>query len=439
MGAALALNDMLSHDRNRGLPAGSRLPGGRIISKPEILRIAPGLRMEGLSGGAVWHDCLVENTERLTLAFILAADGDGACAANYVSADRLNLKDGTVTGVAATDTLSGNSFDVRARMTIDAGGPWAGAIPGSPPPGTGPRLPARWARATNLYVRKPLIKDFALGIRGKEGGQVFFLVPWRGGTMIGTWYREHRGTRECVPRKEEIPEMIDDVNRVYPPAVLSLRDVRFSHAGLVPLGTGSEGGSLHRQLEGETRVVDYSGGAGVAGLIGICGVKYTTACRVAEEAVRLAATRLQRPGAARAHGPLLGVFDGRVPTGARRAVDARTIARMAVVHGAAAGRVLDLIDEDPALGKRIPPGGDTVGAEIVHAVREEMGVSLSDVVFRRTGLGSDGNPGRPALEECAALMAAELGWSTGRMREEVAAVEERFIPYQAKTESEVSS
>ena len=54
---------------------------------------------------------------------------------------------------------------------------------------------------------------------------------------------------------------------------------------------------------------------------------------------------------------------------------------------------------------------ETIGAEVVYAVEQEMARQLADVVFRRTGLGTLGHPGEPALERCAAIMATRLGWS----------------------------
>jgi len=60
-----------------------------------------------------------------------------------------------------------------------------------------------------------------------------------------------------------------------------------------------------------------------------------------------------------------------------------------------------------------------IRAEVLHAAREEMAVKLSDVIFRRTGLGTGGYPGSICLESCAAIMAAELAWSDQRTRKEL--------------------
>jgi len=67
--------------------------------------------------------------------------------------------------------------------------------------------------------------------------------------------------------------------------------------------------------------------------------------------------------------------------------------------------------------------GATPGTEaIVHAVREEMAVKLSDVVYRRTDIGAFPGPTRGVVEAAASQMAGELGWELTRQGEEIEAV-----------------
>ena len=118
------------------------------------------------------------------------------------------------------------------------------------------------------------------------------------------------------------------------------------------------------------------------GLVGMVGIKYTTGMTVAAAAIDLAQRALgeRRPSPFRAPPP---------------------------------GRSED--------------AGDPAGAAAVaRAIREEMALDLADLVFRRTGLGSFGHPGRPALEACAAGAASEFGWDEARRRRELDAVETEF-------------
>ena len=68
----------------------------------------------------------------------------------------------------------------------------------------------------------------------------------------------------------------------------------------------------------------------------------------------------------------------------------------------------------------------TLAAEVVHVIRHEQAVRLSDVVIRRTGLGSADPPEEAALSGCAAIAKAELGWDDARTAAEIAAVREFY-------------
>ena len=84
-------------------------------------------------------------------------------------------------------------------------------------------------------------------------------------------------------------------------------------------------------------------------------------------------------------------------------------------------RVLRYLAENPTWAETLG-GSTTLKAEVVHAVRQEIAQKLSDVVFRRTDLGTVGHPGEEALHSCAAVMSAELGWNPQRVNQEMAEV-----------------
>ena len=94
-------------------------------------------------------------------------------------------------------------------------------------------------------------------------------------------------------------------------------------------------------------------------------------------------------------------------------------------HGSAADDVLALAAGTPELARTLP-GSPVLAAEVVHAVRQEMALTLGDVALRRTDLASAGAPPPEALYEAASLMAGELGWSRSRTLAEVARVQSRL-------------
>lgn len=55
----------------------------------------------------------------------------------------------------------------------------------------------------------------------------------------------------------------------------------------------------------------------------------------------------------------------------------------------------------------------------MRVVQEEMAVTLTDIVFRRTTLGAVPGPYRTAVEAVARMAASELGWDSHREEAEV--------------------
>src|SRR5690349_16988366 len=127
---ALALNDLASLDRNRGLAEHRWLPAGRLLSVEECRRRFPAFPSERANGGALWYDARLRRPERLTLALVTSAVARGAAAANYCRVHRATVSDGEVTGVIASDELDGGQFHVRARRVVVAAGPWTQSLVG---------------------------------------------------------------------------------------------------------------------------------------------------------------------------------------------------------------------------------------------------------------------------------------------------------------------
>ncbi|MCI5165834.1 MAG: hypothetical protein D3903_06995 [Candidatus Electrothrix sp. GM3_4] len=71
----------------------------------------------------------------------------------------------------------------------------------------------------------------------------------------------------------------------------------------------------------------------------------------------------------------------------------------------------------------------------MYAVQEEMAMTLEDVFFRRTGAGTIGRPDETALEQAAAIMAVELGWTAQKKEEEKDKVLARYIYGEGSRES----
>jgi glycerol-3-phosphate dehydrogenase len=229
--------------------------------------------------------------------------------------------------------------------------------------------------------------------------------------------------------EEELEAFLGEINAAYPALALTFDDIALWNAGLVLFGE-NQAGATDLRYGKRSCLVDHARTHQVQGLITLVGVRATTARGMAAKAVDLVFHKLDRqvPRSMTAVTPIYGgqieYFEQLVQQATRqRPPSVRPEVMRPLVHnyGAEYPKVLRYLDTDPTWAETL---GDstTLKAEVVHAVREEMAQKLSDVVFRRTELGTAGHPGEEALRTCAVLMAAEMGWSPQRVNQELAEV-----------------
>ena len=109
-------------------------------------------------------------------------------------------------------------------------------------------------------------------------------------------------------------------------------------------------------------------------------------------------------------------------------LDRSSVEQLVCQYGTEVDDVVSLgTDSDQGLLTSLSKQRSTLGAEVRFAVEEEMAVNLSDVLFRRTGLGTLGDPGDACLRRCAEIMGRCLGWSEARMNAEVQHAKTLFI------------
>jgi glycerol-3-phosphate dehydrogenase len=427
MRIALAINDRVARDRHDGLadPA-LPLPAGAVISRAECLRLNPLIDPAGVTGGALWHDYQMHNSERMTLSFVLSAARQGAAVANYVRACGV-LRDGTrVTGVMVEDGLTSERFEIRAGVVVNAAGPWAAPfLDAVGLERTGPR-PAL-SRAMNLVLAGISVPQ---GCGGLVRGRFLFLTPWRDVAIAGTSHDPHVGSPDRLSvTGADVEALLADAREAFPRGRFSRDALRLVHRGLLPAVSTERGGV---RLLRESRVVDHTPD-GVPGLVSMFGVRYTTARDTAARAVTLACrTRGDRqpPRSRTAETPVIGGditnmdrFVADVLRRDRGVVSDECLRHLALTYGTRYIDVLQRVGERPELAAPIGPRSSVIGAEIVHAAEAEAAVTLSDALVRRTEAGSAGHPGLEAIACAARLIAERLAWSDARTEREIAELE----------------
>jgi glycerol-3-phosphate dehydrogenase len=443
--------DLLTLDRNAGIrDRQRRIRRSRLLSRERLLELFPHLSAPGLSGAVVFEDGQMHNPARLVLAFVSSAADAGATACNYVEATKFLWREAAVCGVRARDRLSGEEFDVRARLTLNAAGPWADYLQNdSQRFGPWRRLP--FSRDAYFIVDRAPTSEYGVAVQGLSrdrdavlgrATRHLFAVPWRDKTLIGVWHTLFPEFPDGAHvRPDEIETWIAELNSVYPALQLSPSEVSFAHCGLVPFGETATATEL--SFGKESRLIDHRSAHGVSGLVSLVGIRFTTARADAARALELLLR--QHPRAPRrantARLPLAGgeiedfaAFEAQALRAKPEGMDAASMRALLRNHGTRYAQVLRSHNQHEAVGACIPDT-TTLFAEIRHAIEHEMAVKLEDVVMRRTELAAGSHPGRRALEAAAMDMAQHLRWSDSRMREELAATERTLARHLARVPS----
>jgi glycerol-3-phosphate dehydrogenase len=215
------------------------------------------------------------------------------------------------------------------------------------------------------------------------------------------------------------------INKYLPGAKLTRDRVEYFYAGLRPLvddGSGDTYGASRR-----AELVDHSEGDGLDGLFSAIGGKWTTSRDLAQTVVDAIVEKL---GVASAEcetdeeptaGGDVGRFADFLAVQTKEHADLPTIEHLTHMYGTRLPEMLAEANNRPDLRQAVGDAGD-IGAQIVFAMREEMALTLADVVMRRTCIGQVGTPSPAALETASKIMAAEFGWDEERRTREIAAL-----------------
>jgi glycerol-3-phosphate dehydrogenase len=434
MAVYLKVFDLLSLERKRFSDPARRVPDSKIVSRQEAMALLPDASPEGLTCAALWYEGQIHNTERLLLSILRSAAERGARCANYVEVKRIAVSGDSVTAVEAIDRMSGKEFAIRTKSIINATGPWLDKTLAL----TGLKSATPCVHGSKAFslLTRPLTDSHAIsfGIRPMyrdrqavidKGTSIQFAIPWRGNTLIGSLHLACSDDPEQVTISEdEIDTYIERINEGLPSARLTRQDVKRVLWGMVPADeAGSAAPKKHYSI------VDHAERDSLNGIISIAGVKLTTSRHVAKNAVDRICAMLGRPGSP------CQTKDARIWGGEIEFIEElrkqvlselselssmpqEVALRLLRTYGSEYRSVLASVPTHDG-GMQMLPGSTILRAEVIHAIRDEMALTLEDVVLRRTDLGSLQFPGDEAIESVAGIMACELGWNEQRVADEI--------------------
>ena len=371
------------------LALGSGFPRHERLDPETTIAAAPALRRD-VGGALAYWDARIEDA-RLAWTLARSAHERGAAVANHAAVVDLSRDaEGRIDGARVRDGLSGETFDVRAKVVVNATGVWADEIRTLESPAAG--LGLRPSKGTHLVFSRSAIPLTGAALLVPTSDRRFvFVIPWVDDTVIvGTTDVAHEGPiDEPVASSDEIDYLLAATNEVLARKV-SPSDIVSTFAGLRPL--------IASRRRGRGRSKDISRRhlvrRGPGGVITVTGGKLTAWRPMAEDAIDAAVRhggfgrRPSRMKVERLSGAAF--FEGVVP--ALRAVlddlrlDSSQAERLYDRYGSLAAEVQRLPRSDAAFGERLHPQAPYLKAEAEYAIASEMAGTAADVMERRLRL-----------------------------------------------------
>ncbi|MCW2747534.1 MAG: glycerol-3-phosphate dehydrogenase [Nocardioidaceae bacterium] len=413
-GSGVALYDSMAFlsGRSRGVPHHTHL------TRRGARKMMPALKKDALIGALHYYDGQVDDA-RHTMFLSRTAAAYGAHVASRTRVSGLIREGDRVVGAEIRDLETGNSYVVRARQVVNATGVWTDETQSFA--GERGQFHVRASKGVHLVVPRDRIRGES-GLILRTEKSVLFVIPWGRHWIIGTTDTDWSLSNDHpAASRSDIDYLLDHVNKVLE-VPITHEDVEGVYAGLRPL------------LEGESEATsklsrEHAVSTSVKGLVVIAGGKYTTYRIMAKDAIDAAVHGLSDrkiPECCTEDVPLLGA-DGYEALWNQRSVLAESsglgvgrIEHLLNRYGSLITEILDLIKEEPALGRPLTGADDYLRAEIVYAASHEGARHLDDILARRTRISFETfDRGTVAAAEAAALVASVLGWDTTQVEREV--------------------
>jgi glycerol-3-phosphate dehydrogenase len=368
-----------------------------VWSKKRLEQEEPLVRAKDFSGAVVFPEYLTDDA-RLTLANVRSAFGAGAVAATYAAAREFIKEGARITGAVLESTLPGDerTARVRARIVINAAGPWVDEV----------RLMEDRRAKKKLQLTKgihivmsrdriPITRTIIMYAPDHRG---LFVVPRGQYVYFGT-------TDTFYPKAEYWPEVThDDIDYLLDTAMSYLNVEPFTDRDIVALWSGlrpllGEEGKKPSEISRRDEVME-----GPGGLLSVAGGKLTAYRAMAEQLVDRCEKLLNHGhvDAPTAEEPLPGgdfsdTFGTLCSRIERLGLAPHEAERAALLYGSES---LDIFAKEKG-----------IAVEVRQAVLSEGALTLEDYWVRRSARARfDEDGGMAALETAADSMGTLLEW-----------------------------
>jgi glycerol-3-phosphate dehydrogenase len=363
------------------------------INRNETITRLPQLISKGLKGGVVYHDGQFDDS-RMVVSIARACVEKGGVVLNYFGViGFLKNEDGRINGVTAKEVISGDEFQIKGRVIVNAAGVFADNIHRMDNPDSEPTI--KPSQGVHIVLDSSFLQgNSAIMIPKTDDGRVLFAIPWYDEIVVGT-------TDTPLDRISLEPKALDtEINFILRTAEKYFvkpprrEDVLCIFAGLRPLAADPDNPSSTREVSRRHKIT-----LSPSGLLTIIGGKWTTYRRMAEETIDKAIEAdLLENRRCITSGLKLVSSDTGSGSGRLR------------IYGDHSSEIEKMIRENPDLGIPIDPRLPYTKAEMIWICRNEMPLNLDDLLARRSrALFLNAKASSDIAEEAAGIMAEEMG------------------------------
>jgi len=393
----------------------ANLAPSKFVDAKEALHKFPMLEPKGLRGAVIYYDGQFDDA-RMNVSIAKTADEEGAKIVNHVKVIALEKENSKVVGVKLEDEFNHETWITKAKVVINATGPFTDNIRKLDNPDAKPMV------TTSSGVHIVLDKKFsppntALLIPETEDGRVLFLLPWEGQTIVGTTDNPAKITTNPEVSEEEIEYLLRHVDKYFSVPV-ERKDVKAAWSGLRPLvsdPSASDTAELSRD-----HIINISD----SGLMTIAGGKWTTYRKMAEDAVDQA-EKLAGFKHIESETDKIFIAGGKgfsaSGTGHLQehyGLELDVANHLNHSYGDRATAVADIAKNgcSAQLSEKYP----YIEAEVIYGIREESARTSRDILCRRTRLAFiDRAETLKALARVNEIMASELSWTAEESKKDL--------------------
>ena len=391
-------------------------PKGSWLSRAQALDKSPMLTRQ-MHSAVLYYDGQF-NDARYALALAHSAEEAGAAVVNYTAVTDFVRKNGRIKTALVKDWLTGETNEIKASIFLNCTGPFADTIRLLANPEIAQRI--RPSKGVHIVLpRETLNSDYAVLIPKTADGRVVFAIPFGDKVFVGTTDNDYSDVnQEPVLEPDEVEYLLETV-RPYLANVPKRSAIQAGFGGIRPLIVSSRADTKTLLRDHEVEHDPTSG------LLSLLGGKWTTYRLMAQDAIDRAGELLNKsaPGSTEMHYLIGGEnyrFEDWQTLQTQYKLPADVCQHLMKTYGNRAERVAKLTQENSVLAEKFTDSQPFLKAEVVYQVREEMAVTLRDVLARRWRLELSNWQLTAQLAPLVAdLMAPELGWSETDRNEQI--------------------